>query len=230
MHTILLVDDDGSLRSLAEEILRRTHCRVLTASSGAEALAIARRERPDLLFLDADMSGMTGADVCRVLKADPQSARVPILLTSARATAEDSQRVGADAFLPKPIDETLLFDAIRKRLQIFPRDDTRSAVGWSVTFWRDGMQYSGTIRDLSLGGFFVRTPIRQPVGARIEVSFDVPSEKPGRTVVAEAIVVRAGPDPDRGLGCRFFRLTSSSRAHLEECLRLLTMGGVPALL
>jgi CheY-like chemotaxis protein len=226
MHTILLVDGDGTLRALTDEIQRRTHCRVLTASSGAEALTVARREHPDLLFLDAEMPGMTGADVCRVLKADKQSTRAPIVLVS--SSPEEAQRAGADSTLSKPIDETAFFDALRKYLQIFPRDEARSAAGWSVTFWREGVQYSGTIRDLSLGGFFVRTPVRQPVGARIEVSFDVPGEKPDRTVVAEAIVVRTGHELDRGLGCRFFRLSSSSRQHLEECLRLLTLGEAPA--
>jgi hypothetical protein len=56
------------------------------------------------------------------------------------------------------------------------------------------------------------------VGARLEVSFDVPGDAPGRTVVAEALVVRMSPEPDRGLGCRFFRITAGSRASLEECL------------
>ena len=45
--------------------------------------------------------------------------------------------------------------------------------------------------------------------------------KPGRTVVAEAIVVRVVPDPDPGLGCRFFRITGGPRLHLEDCLKML---------
>ena len=97
----------------------------------------------------------------------------------------------------------------------------RSSVGWPVTFWRDGAQNEGTLRDLSRGGFFIRTPVRQPVGARIEVSFEVPGDKRGRNVVAEAIVVRIGEEPDRGLGCRFFRITAGPRGRLEECLQLL---------
>ena len=125
--------------------------------------------------------------------------------------------------LSDPIDETSFFDALRKFLQIFPRNAERSSVAWEVTFWRDGVQHTGTIRDLSRGGFFVRTSTRQPIGARVEVSFEIPGERAGRTVVAEAIVVRVGSEPDRGLGCRFFRLTEGSRAHLEECLRLLSL-------
>lgn len=190
---------------------------------------MARREKPDLVFLHAAMTGMTGIDVCRVLKADPRLARTPVVLVArSPSQAEEGRRAGAEAVLFEPIDETSLFDALRKFLQVFPRNAARSPVAWEVTFWRDGVQHGGTIRDLSRGGFFVRTATRQPIGARVEVSFETPGARPGRTVVAEAIVVRIGQDPDRGLGCRFFRLTERSRARLEDCLRLLSLSDEPA--
>jgi CheY-like chemotaxis protein len=221
MPSILLVDDSGLFGGIAEKIERRTRCRVLTAGSGGDALGAVRRDRPDLIFLDAELSGMTGFDVCRVLKADPHFSRTPIVVLSERPDApEDARRAGADECLPKPVDEAAVFDSIRKHLHLFPRDDERAPAGLAVTFWRDGVQHRGTIRDLSRGGFFIRTPVRQPVGARLEISFDVPGDKPS-TVVAEALVVRMGQEPDAGLGCRFFRITVGSRASLEECLRSL---------
>ena len=113
---------------------------------------------------------------------------------------EDARRAGADECLLKPFDEAAIFDSIRKHLRLFPRDEERAPAGWSVTFWRDGVQHGGTLRDLSRGGFFIRTAVRQPVGARLEISFDVPGDTPGRTVAAEALVVRMGLEPDRGLG------------------------------
>lgn len=219
MPSILLVDDSGLFLGIAEKIERRTRCQMLAAGSGGEALAVVRRDRPDLIFLDAEMKGMTGFDVCRVLKADSHFSRTPIVLLSDRPdAAEDARRAGADECLRKPCDEAAIFDVIRKHLRLFPRDEERAPAGWSLTFWRDGVQHGGTLRDLSRGGFFIRTAVRQPVGARLEVSFDVPGDAPGRTVVAEALVVRMSPEPDRGLGCRFFRITAGSRASLEECL------------
>jgi CheY-like chemotaxis protein len=221
MPSILLVDDSDLFKGIAEKIERRTRCQVLTAGSGGEALSAVRRDRPDLIFLDAELSGMTGFAVCRVLKADPHFSRTPIVLLSEKAGApEDARRAGADECLPKPFEEAAVFDSIRKHLHLFPRDDERAAAGWTVTFWRDGIQHRGALRDLSRGGFFIRTSVRQPVGARLEISFDVPGDKPG-TVVAEALVVRMGQEPDGGLGCRFFRVTAGSRAILEECLRAL---------
>jgi hypothetical protein len=101
-------------------------------------------------------------------------------------------------------------------------------VQWSITFWRDGAQHIGTIRDLSRGGFFVQTSVRQPVGARLEVSFDIPVEHGVRNVVAEALIVRLGGESDPGLGCRFFQLSGVCRTNLEECLRILALGEAPA--
>jgi CheY-like chemotaxis protein len=227
MRSVLLVDDSGIFEDVGEALLRRTHCELLTASNGTEALQVARREKPELICLDAKMNGMTGIDVCRVLKADPVFSHTPVLIACEDdASREEASRAGATGVLARPPDEAGFFDGIRRYMRVFPRDEARSAVGWALTFWRDGVQYEGSIRDLSRGGLFVRTPVRLPIGARIEISFDVPGDKPGRTVVAEAIVVRAGQEPDRGMGCRFFRLTSSARGHLEECLSLLELGEV----
>ena len=228
MASILLVDDSGLFRGAAEEVLRRTGCETLSASSGTEALDVARRSRPQMIVVKASMARMTGLDLCRVLKADPEFAKTPIVVVALAGTEDEARRAGADAVLPLPLDPEAFFAVIRRFLQIVPREEARAAVEWSITFWRDGVQYSGTIRDLSRGGFFVKTTARQPVGARLDVSFDVPVEKGVRTIVAEAIVVRSGRDAEQGLGCRFFQLSAASRQNLEECLRILALGDVPA--
>src|SRR5712691_6824371 len=222
MHAILLVDDSGLFRQIGVAIESQLPCRLLTAANGGEALTVARRERPDLILLDAEMTGMTGIDVCRVLKADSRFAHTPVLVVSGeRHREEEIRRAGADEWLAKPLEDSTLLESVRKHLKLYPRVANRSAVGWSVTFWRDGTQHDGTLRDLSRGGFFIRTTVRQPVGARLEISFEVPVGKAGRTIVAEAIIVRVGPEPDPGLGCRFFRITGGPKAYLEDCLRML---------
>lgn len=226
MNSVLLVDDGGLFRGAGEAILRRTSCRVLTASNGSEALAVARQEKPDVIFLDSELSGMSGIDVCRVLKADPLFTRTPIVLVT-DDDGTDVRRAPADGTLPRSFDNAAFFGTLRRFLQLFPRNNERSPVQWEVMFWRDGAQLAGTIRDLSRGGFFLTTPVALPIGARIEVSFEIPSERAERSVVAEAIVVRLGQEAERGLGCRFFRITQGSRAYLEDCLRLLSLAEVP---
>ncbi len=224
MPSILLVDDSGLFRGAASEVLKRTGCEALSAEGGTEALDVVRRERPAMLVVRAAMKGMTGMDLCRVLKADPAFSRMPIVLVASAATRDAAVHAGADAVLQEPLETDAFFAAVRRFLQVIPREEARSAVEWSITFWRDGIQHSGTIRDLSRGGFFVRTPALQPIGARLEVSFDVPVENGVRNVVAEALVVRVSRNPDPGLGCRFFQLSAGSRANVEECLRILALG------
>jgi CheY-like chemotaxis protein len=226
MPAILLVDDSGLFRGAADELLKRTACETLTATGGTQALDIARREKPQMIVVKAGITPMTGMDLCRVLKADPEFARTPIVIVCPPGAEESARGAGADATLPLPLQPEAFFALVRRYLQIQPREEARSAVEWSVTFWRDGMQHSGTIRDLSRGGFFVRTAVRQPVGARLDVSFDVPVERGVKTIVAEAIVVRLGREGDPGLGCRFFQLSAASRQNLEECLRILALGDV----
>lgn len=229
MRTVLLVDNRDLFRDVARTMSRRTDCEVLTAQTGTAALATARREKPNLVFLDAEMEGMNGIDVCRVLKADKAFAHTPIVIVGGGAREEqEGLKAGADGFLPAGFTEEDFLATLRRHLNVFARDAARSAVTWSITFWRDGVQNEGTIRDLSRGGFFVRTDVEQPVGARLEISFQTPVEGPNRAVVGEAIVVRLGRAPELGLGCRFFQLSSASRANLDECLRLLTPGELAA--
>jgi CheY-like chemotaxis protein len=227
MNSVLLVDDNGLFREVAESIERRTPCKVLTASNGSEAIAVARREHPDIVFLDSELSGMSGVDVCRVLKADPRFSRTPIVVVTDDDGSE-VRRTAMDGLLPRSFGEDQFLDTLRRFLQLFPRTNERAPVQWEVTFWRDGAEFAGSMRDLSRGGFFVKTPVRLPVGARIEVFFEIPGPSPCRSIVAEAIVVRVGAEPQRGLGCRFFRLTAESREDLENCLRLLSLTETPA--
>ena len=224
---MLLVDDAGLFREISEAIARRTPCRVITTGGGSEALAVARRERPDIVFVDSELSGMSGLDVSRVLKADPLFARTPVVLVTDDEGSE-VRRTTADAVLPRSFSPDQFLGTLRRFLELFPRTTERAPVQWEVTFWRDGAEFAGSIRDLSRGGFFVKTAARLPVGARIEVFFEIPGSSPARSIVAEAIVVRLGIPPQQGLGCRFFRLTQGSREDLENCLRLLSFAETPA--
>ena len=104
MPAILLVDDSGLFRGAAEEVLKRTGCETLTASSGTEALDIARRERPQMIVVKAGIAPMTGLDLSRVLKADPEFAKTPIVVVGLPGTEEAARKAGADETLPLPLD------------------------------------------------------------------------------------------------------------------------------
>lgn len=104
---ILVVEDNPSSRRLVCYTLERAGYQVLSASNGVEGLRIAQEEKPDLLVLDVMLPGLDGFEVCHRLRADPQTAGLPILMLSAKAQDADISiglRLGADDYLTKPAD------------------------------------------------------------------------------------------------------------------------------
>jgi CheY-like chemotaxis protein len=220
MKTILIADDLPDHLDLLEVVLQRSDCRLLRADNGAAALRLARSHAPDIVFLDIEMPGLNGAEVCRLLKAEPSTASRPVVLVSVRDHIELSQRCGADLFLRKPVDEPVLLSTLARFLDVSSRREERALVDWPIQFWRDGVAHSGRLMDLSREGFFIECASLQTPGARLAVSFSVPaaSSAAARAIFAEAIVVRWEQEARSGMGCRFFRPSRSNRRSIEEFL------------
>jgi DNA-binding response OmpR family regulator len=107
MVDILVVDDDRDVAQSIELALRRRDFRVTLAHSGVEALKTLHRYRPDLVILDVLMPGMSGFEVCRRLRADPNTAHLPVVFLTARGQEQDrieGLRAGADDYLGKPFN------------------------------------------------------------------------------------------------------------------------------
>ena len=87
-ETILIVDDEADLLELIEYNLKREGYNVLKAENGAEGLRLARKHHPDLVLLDIMMPRMTGTDVLRAMKDEPELRGVPVIFLTARADEE----------------------------------------------------------------------------------------------------------------------------------------------
>jgi DNA-binding response OmpR family regulator len=114
---VLVADDEEDIRLLVCLAVRKAGCTLVAAlADGAQALAAARAERPDLVVLDVSMPGATGLEVCQALRADPATAGCRVLLLSAGASPDDLARglaAGADAYLPKPFTVAGLVAQVR---------------------------------------------------------------------------------------------------------------------
>src|SRR3954447_10613122 len=118
---ILVVDDIEANVRLLEAKLAAEYYEVLTASDGPTALAMAASEKPDIALLDVMMPGMDGFDVCRRLKEDAETRHLPVVLLTAldgRTDRVTGLEAGADDFLPKPIDDVMLFSRVRSRVRL----------------------------------------------------------------------------------------------------------------
>ena len=110
--SILVVDDDSNIRSLLQQELTEAGYLVRLAEDGRKALTLIREETPGLVILDVMMPEMNGFDVAAVLKNDPATMDIPIIILSIVEDKERGFRLGVDRYLTKPIDTTTLFHEV----------------------------------------------------------------------------------------------------------------------
>lgn len=132
---ILVVDDEANIRELLTQEFTEAGYAVTTAANGRDAVAEVRRQRPDLVVLDVMMPEMNGFDVAAVLRNDPQTLDIPIVILSIVQDRERGFRLGVDRYLTKPIDTDLLFREVGALLaqrtshkRVLVVDDDASAV------------------------------------------------------------------------------------------------------
>ena len=116
---ILLVDDEPDALEVLGFKLREAGFTPIFAKDGARAIAAARDERPDLMVLDLMLPEVDGLDVCKILRRDPATANLPILMLTARAAEMDrviGLELGADDYVTKPFSPRELVLRIRKLL------------------------------------------------------------------------------------------------------------------
>lgn len=117
MKTILVVDDEFGVAEVLEAILADEGYRVLTAINGKQGLQRIAEERPDAILLDFMMPILNGAQMLRVLQADPALAAIPVIMMSSLAestVAEDCK--GYAAFLRKPFSALAVIDSVARVL------------------------------------------------------------------------------------------------------------------
>ncbi|BCR03829.1 hypothetical protein DESUT3_08980 [Desulfuromonas versatilis] len=121
MKRILIVDDQPEVKKLLEVVLRQPDREFLSASSGVEALQLARQQCPDLILLDVMMpGGMDGYQVSRILKGDPSTAGCAIIAMTARVQEQDridAMAAGADDYVGKPFDMGTLKEKVARYLE-----------------------------------------------------------------------------------------------------------------
>ena len=123
-HRILVVDDQHDLAGIMADMLSDAGYATRTADNGCDALADIQADPPDLLLLDVHMPGMDGYEVAAMLKADPSTATIPIIMVSAmdgRGSRLIGLESGAEDYLSKPVDPAELIARIRNLLLLRDR-------------------------------------------------------------------------------------------------------------
>lgn len=116
---ILIVEDEPEIADNLAALLAAKGHKVATCQSGADGITRARKDKFDLLLLDVMLPRMSGFDVCKLLRADPKTAKLKIVMVTGlgrMGDVEEAFRAGADDYLIKPFDSARLFKKIEKVL------------------------------------------------------------------------------------------------------------------
>jgi len=171
---ILVVEDEADIRKLVRYNLEQEAYTVLEAADGEEALALARKSRPHLLILDLMLPGMNGFEVCRVLRSEERTAKLPVLMLTARATEVDKVlglEIGADDYVTKPFSPRELVARVKALMRrAYGAETERPQEIWERGRLRidldgyeamlDGKPLRLSLREFELLRFFVQNPER----------------------------------------------------------------------
>ncbi|AFZ37547.1 response regulator receiver, CheY [Stanieria sp. NIES-3757] len=117
MNKVLLVEDSLVETEKLTSLLEKKGFSVLGVRSGEEAQLILKRQKPNLILLDVILPGLSGFELCRKLKANPETQTIPIVICSTKNKEVDKtwgKMSGADAYLTKPVDETTLLQTVNE--------------------------------------------------------------------------------------------------------------------
>ena len=117
---ILVVEDEPDIAKLVSYNLTQERFKVLTAEDGEQALKVIQREKPNLVVLDLMLPGLSGMEVCKILRGRPETATLPILMLTAKAGEADrivGLEMGADDYLAKPFSPREMVARVRAILR-----------------------------------------------------------------------------------------------------------------
>jgi CheY-like chemotaxis protein len=119
-QSVLIVDDESMTRNLLRLMLERAGYEIWEAADGVEALEAVRENQPDAMILDVMMPNMDGIAVCEVLRSEPETADLPVIMLSARThlnAIESGLRAGATRYLSKPISRQDLLQNVQEVIE-----------------------------------------------------------------------------------------------------------------
>ena len=234
-RSILIVDELAWFRELVAVFLARSG-RVLAAGSAAEALTIARKERPDLVVADFDMPGGDGAALCERIRRDALLAYTPVIVVIGTDDPEHharATRAGATDVLTKPLSRTTLIESVSRLTRSErPIGRPRVELAQPVHVRIGGRDCQGVLRNLSRSGAFVELAEPLPSGPEIELDFLLPDSHRGFAPSAQVVWSRARRSPEAryGHGLRFLRLEPRALRALDDFVadRVLEPPSAPA--
>ena len=226
MPKILVLDRHRSANPLEKVYLRQTNARLIHTSQAKDALALAIREKPDLIIVANTLDGGAGLAVLADLHKSAPLRMTPIFFVGPPSTLQPAQEAGATETLLYPVDRTALLDTLRKHTKLMVRGHFRYPLSIRVEYTSGTRGGRGYTKDLSAGGLFLKIDPPFPLGTEAELKVYLPLRNGEVILEARAVVIRSVAKPEEGgftlPGCGFRFITRQDEATrmISELLRM----------
>lgn len=228
MIKILLADQDKVFIELGKTYLRKTGVEVLSCLTGGEAITLAERENPDLIFISTNLADSDGLDCLNGIKSHDDMKDVPVVMVSTRGGDEQTEWrrfAGCDDIIHKPVSRHVFRTTVSKFLDLEKRLSARLEIRVPVTFGLTPESFiSGFSVNLGVGGLFVESKATVPVDTEIMVNFSLPATDVRIRCMARVAWANSGdtlvkPCYPHGLGLRFLDLKQEDATAIKEFLK-----------
>jgi phosphate regulon transcriptional regulator PhoB len=158
---ILVVEDEPDISKLVSYNLAQERFKVLTAEDGEQALKVIQRERPNLVVLDLMLPGLSGMELCKILRDRPETAKLPILMLTAKAGEADrivGLEMGADDYLAKPFSPREMVARVRAILR---RANNAAAAEPPPAYDKGGLKIDFTNYEVFVRGKSVKLTLKE---------------------------------------------------------------------
>jgi len=160
-QSILVVEDEPDIRKLVQYNLAQERFKVLEAEDGEQALKILQREKPNLIILDLMLPGLSGLELCKLLRERPQTAQLPILMLTAKAGEADKVlglEIGADDYLTKPFSPREMIARVRAILR---RSEAATATDAAPLYTKGPLQIDFSTYEVFVRGKTVKLTLKE---------------------------------------------------------------------
>ena len=160
-QTILVVEDEPDIRKLVQYNLVQERFKVVEAEDGEQALKILQREKPNLVVLDLMLPGLSGLELCKILRERQDTAQLPILMLTAKAGEADKVvglEMGADDYLVKPFSPREMVARVRAILR---RSETQTTSERSSSYAKGPLQIDFSTYEVFVRGKTVKLTLKE---------------------------------------------------------------------
>lgn len=222
---MLLIDDKMLTSELDKAGYRSMGISVKQVANFAETQEVFKKETVDLLVINMDYSKIDAPTICQHYKNSPETAALPIVLTSVQSSASvknSALKAGADLFVEQPLPRQYFIEKLKKLLDQVTRDNNRIDLQEQATLIWEDQTFVLPIADISSSGILVSTHENIPGSELVRLSFCLPGNKTplkigGRVVRRiEPSDTATAPKKPSGLGIRFETFEGDSETRLEK--------------